>query len=507
MTSTIGRVGRVLLAVALVSSMVAAPVAGATGDPGGQPALGVSDSTTCSALGSAAAFATLGMAGPAVQSTCTSWTTAQQVEDTANADANVTKADLEIAAQAQRTQFETTQTVFNNYLNDSRSAAWMAAETAVANYWANTAAANRSKVEARAAARQAIKDYWSVKQANLIQSWNTQIDTWQTLDARAAEEKISGSFVSPTLEKLRTNDPTYFEPANLEIKDVNVTLANGTKISVQQAIAKHQFIGPDTNTLDVYRYTPMGTSGTRQILLHNLTVGDTALLPTQWYVSTGERIQTISSNQISTSYNWIDGMWGALQNDSISPSAITSRTTDLYRMSPDAGENASLYRATAALSGLGLSTPTLDGLGTMEVTHGANNTTDYGLILANQAPNGSWQAHTTYNASAIPGAEYLATTDGEQIPLTGTFTVGNITTTNGGQIDSVDAQRVVYRTSNATQYVEKMEALLNQTQAAQRGGGGGPTGGTGGGGSSPVIVAGLGVAALLAVVYLQNRSN
>lgn len=514
------RIGAPMLAVVLVASAAVGPVAGATGAPAGQPALGVSSSTTCTALSTAASFATLGVAGPAVQSTCTSWTTAQQVADTANSDANVTKQDITLAAEAQAAEFESTRTVYDNYLNDSRSAAWSKAEIAVSNAYAN----NSSKTEARAAAREAIKDYWSVKEQNLLSSWNTQVSSMWMLQKRAENESVTPVFRS--ISAL----PDYSQSGQGPLRNVsrvNLTLSNGSQMSVMRYKTAGYYWETDYHNGAVFWASPKQITitatpwehanteyhwgGIREHQGLNTTSTDTTdstrVVSTVWYHETLTEIDQTRESQINTSYEWIDGMWSALDNGSVSPSEITSRTTDLYRLSPDASGNASLYRATAALSGLGLSTPDMDGLGTMEVTHAPNNTTDHGLILANQAPNGSWQAHTTYNASEIPGAEYLATTDGQQLKLEGEFRIGNITSTDGAHLKNVTAERTVYRTSNATEYIQKMQRLVNQTQAAQRGGGGQTGSGSGGGGSSPVVVAGLGVLALGFVIYLNNRDN
>ncbi|QLC34036.1 hypothetical protein EFA46_007410 [Halarchaeum sp. CBA1220] len=509
------RVAALALVVLIVSSTAAAPVAGATSSSTSaidSPTVAPSvTSGTCSQLAITASWTAFGMTNGQwalnasdLENDCQAYlgSTSSEVENVRDAKTNQTKVDIALAAQAQRAQFETTKTVFNNHLNDSQSAAWMRAEVAVAKAWAN----NSSKTEARAAAREAIKDYWSAKQYNLLSSKRTQISVAWTLRQRAVNESdVSNDLIQTDpygYPLIGIFNDTYQLPNGSTVTTLSPQYRNGGEQEASLYLHKRVVSGTEFDDSINKAFVVPSTSQTPQTVLYD----------NQWYRTQYDRINQLSEQQLNTSYDWIDGMWPALENGTVTPSEITSRTTDLYRTSPDSDGNVNLYDAVAALSGMGLAAPDMDGLGTMEVRH--NTTTDYGLLLADEAPGGAWQSNTTYavggsNTSAVnvSAPVYLATTDGRHLSLKGEFKIGNITSMDGASVANVSATKTTYQTSNTTEYVAKMEALLNQSKAINArlaAGGSGSGSGSGSGDSGPLIIVGLAVVAIGAAAVMQR---
>ncbi|TVT78312.1 hypothetical protein FQA18_20420, partial [Haloferax volcanii] len=88
----------------------------------------------------------------------------------------------------------------------------------------------------------------------------------------------------------------------------------------------------------------------------------------------------------------------------INSSDVISANTAMFEYGTQSGsDSTSLYDSTAALALMGFDVPDMQSSGLMNVTDqsGTANVTYQGLVLARSAPNGSWSANTTYNASAI----------------------------------------------------------------------------------------------------------
>jgi len=148
---------------------------------------------------------------------------------------------------------------------------------------------------------------------------------------------------------------------------------------------------------------------------------------------------------------------------------------------------------------MGFDTPDLNQSGTMDVTY--ENTTYTGLLLARNAPGGSWNVNTTYDPSNIDGPVMLATTDGRKIDLTSNFTVESMRAKDGSNIESVNTTKYAYKTANSSELMEMQERLTTLRQEIEdREPGGGAGGGSGdgfGGNTMLIVLAAAAVAALV----------
>ena len=103
------------------------------------------------------------------------------IEDMQESDANQTEVDIYQAAAAEKGNGETFGSVYNNYLQDTESAAWMKMQVAVAEAYQNGSTKSEAKVEAK----NAIADYYAVKQVNLIERWDASLANFRYLQDSA----------------------------------------------------------------------------------------------------------------------------------------------------------------------------------------------------------------------------------------------------------------------------------------------------------------------------------
>ncbi|QLC34078.1 hypothetical protein EFA46_007625 [Halarchaeum sp. CBA1220] len=505
MTARLRRLAAVALVVLIVSSTAAAPVAGASTVPTGTAAIdspdGAPSAQSDAWCGVTAAISEVVFGSSSLN--C-SVSTTQDVKEVASSEDNQTQLDIKNAALAQKASSETFNTVSSNYLNDTQSVAWSKAEIAIANAHAN----NSSLTTAKHAARDAIADYYSRYQANQIESWNASATSMVMLSKRATNE----TGVSDDTIFMSTSFPEYDGSLGgygyrFARSDQTVTLANGTTHGAVGITADglSQNLTVSANQSGSYRYVGvMPFNESREMVLNGETYHD------RW-----NRTEALAEQLQSEAGNYTERVYSALDNGTIESSQITSRTTKMFELAASSSTDGEvdLYRSVALYASMGLATPSLDGLGTMEVSH--DGTTDYGILLAERAPNGTWRANTTYetppdaNTSAIgvEGPVRLATTGGDVVTLSGEFEVGNITNTNGEQIANVSAERRSYQTANVSGLIAKMnetQQLIAQIESRQATGGSGNGSGSSSGGSGPLIIIGLAVVAIGAAAVMQR---
>lgn len=133
--------------------------------------------------------------------------------------------------------------------------------------------------------------------------------------------------------------------------------------------------------------------------------------------------------------------------------------------------------------------------------------TESGMLFARNAPNGTWQTGTTYNASTISGTEFFAPA-GKFTRITrmsGNFTIQKIVTDSGESVGNISTRNYNYQTANASEFTSQLQALEDirkDTESRE------PTvgGGSGSGGNqSPYILVAL--FALGAALLYYNRGD
>lgn len=491
----VNRIASAVFALLLVTAGVAGPAT-----------QNVAAAHECSELERFVNFATYGV----VNSECGGDPTAHAIEDMKESDANQTHGDIYTAAVDQSATVDNAAAQTDNYLNDTRSVAWMKAESAVARAYENGATKSTAKVKAK----EAIADYYATKQKNLVNRWNSSATSlvylrntadMEGLDVRAGES-------NPAMIYLDSNDIYQMgltgETANQSVEMVNGNSTGIVAIQVDEYGSAYlnapYYTHPlnriqDTtsnNNVDFYsfRVKPPDSSSSDEIEYAN-----TNTIKQRW-----DRIESQTSELQTEADAFVEATWTDFEAGAINSSDVLNANTQMFEY----GTDGSMYESVAAVSSMGLDTPDINGTGTMTVTDVTTGVTYDGLVMAREAPNGSWEANTTYNASNIGGPVFMVTTDGKKVDFSGQFTVGTISDTEGNPMQNVTAEKTTYVTSNTSELNAKVDRLLEFRQEVEDKEPSGGAGGGSGGMSQNAILTLLAVAAAAALVYgRQNGGN
>ena len=442
---------------------------------------------------------------------CTDSHRADAIESMQESDANQTHLDIYNAALQQSAETETSTAVYDNYMNDTESAAWMQAEMAIASAYQN----GSSKSLAKSKARQAIAEYYAVKQINLIERHNTTVAGYETLYRRAENESAltASSVLSFSGSGTGDTQSVYYDGT----RNTTVTLTNGSThgdlavaITSQDQYDGHTTTGVagvdehNADSSDAYQEVVYGhTASDLYAVAPNDNYDDATYLTFSTFGERWDRIVAQNDALQAEVDPFVNNTWTAYESGEIDSADVLSRNTQMFRYGQAATDGTnSTYDVVAALSSMGLDSPELNGTGTMEVQY--KGATYNGLLMARNAPNGSWQAGTTYNTSNIDGPVLLAHTGGQTLELTGEFTVSSITSESGDEINEVQTTKVVYKTSNTSELLTKMneiEKLRQEIESREPKPGGGGTS-DGGDGLLNKLAAALGVSVGAAVAVL-----
>jgi hypothetical protein len=408
------------------------------------------------------------------------------------------EADLKTAAASQAQSSANYLAGHENTLQDTETVAWSKAEIAIAEAYEN----GKNRSQAQAEAKAAIRDYYSVRQRNLAASYSTGAETYVSILNTTRNDSDINLNVYPTGDTPVSNvDTAGGEGPPSE--EVSAQTVNGSSVTI---------VGIRYNDDGATSSRPTATPHNSPGSIKTFEVNGTVVVDAIRYQSAWTRIETQSSGLTGEVDPYVNATYDGLENGTINSSDIVSKAalvgqlgTD-YRDATTSGQG-NVYNSVGALAAQGLEVPELNGTGTFTVEYTANGSTKTadGLLAARQAPGGSWETNTTYNASEISGPVYLAKTDGEVVSLSGEFTVTEIRDRDGNSIQNVTAQEVVYQSQNVTELSEKLDRLSNyraQIEARSPLYGGG-LGGLLGGDSGPIVVI---VAAAVVLLLLRGGS-
>lgn len=508
-------VGSAVLAGLVLTTAVTGSLAGPAMSTASADTIDGTNIEKCSGIDIFVAGVTFGI----LKERCTVHYKEDVIQQIANDSGQKTKSDIHSAAVTIEANDEPFDLAMGNYLNDSKHAAMAKAEVAVARAYKN----GSNKTEAREAGQKAVQDYYAKRQINVIEAWNSTAESWHILRQRAENESgISNQFVDIDGDSINTDGAPYIEP----LGTANDTLVNGTYYHSVK-LSGRVYDTAASNAVDFHftAYNAQWNSNNN----YNLTKWNWEV---QSFNNTGkfsgsrliyekermDRIEKLSADMEDDVGIMVNNSYPAFQNGTIDPDDVISRHTAMYELG--AGQNdSSVYSAITALSYMGLPTTTLNGTGQITVSH--NNTTYEGYLIG-EAPNGTWEAGTTYNGSNLPDPVSIATTGGRLVRLDGPFTVESITNRNGESVDSVDGSRPEYQTANTSEWLERMDRIQQyrttyDTLTATGTGGGGVGGGGSGGGLLSNIALWLGVGtgtaaaililAALAVLYIVSETS
>lgn len=394
------------------------------------------------------------------------------IEDMKASDQNQSKVDIYSSATGLKSGSEAWEAPFNNYLNDTESVAWMKAEVAIAEAYEEGKAESQAKV----AARQAIANYYAVKQKNLIEQFNVTLSQTQVLAEQANQEGL-GSYQQGG-DGVKTGfinipeGPSDGDGSTTYVGEVNrtVTLVNGNTTGAMAI----EFDDSDAHSNPMYvsvnTKSTMTQTNPDYKKYFRVEAPDSNYDPLNFfyygrYTDKWNRIQTKNTNLQDEVEVFVNATWDDYQNGEISASDVISRNTAMYEYGVRSGsENETLYNSVAGLALAGFDVPNLNNSGTMTIQYDGN---EYeGLMLARNVPNGSWETGVTYNESDFTGPVMIASIDGEKIDIADNkeFTILSMSAKDGSDLSTIETKKYRYKTSNTSELLETQSALLELRQ-------------------------------------------
>jgi hypothetical protein len=420
------------------------------------------------------------------------------------ADALETKKSIYQSANVHSQNNQIIQTAYSNYLNDTQSIALMSAKNAYIRALEN----GSSEPAARTSAREAVADYYSKKQQNLITSWNTAMVLFNS--SEHTEENSTGVSESYVQLSYTATGADSLDIHSTDVKDVGQTQvqllnSEAANISTARIYIDHgayhtpsaHFVDPVANCpstgvqADVHHVSVQPPSDNFQT---SIEYANTSEYHQKW-----DRIKQQNNAVQSQIDTFINNTYQAYPKGDINPSDLVDPYLGTREYAP---QNSSQFQAWAlqSLSSLGLNSPeNLSNVGHMTVVEGTNSYD--GILMSDENPRGGFVVGNTYNASNLDGPQFVAPNDGGLVELEGEFTLKSAETAQGQTVEkneTITYRNVTYETANMTEYrnlqqeLDKLQAQVNARQQNLRNSGGGflPDFGLGG-------IGGLGVPVML----------
>jgi len=362
-------------------------------------------------------------------------------------------------------------------MQDTEAAVWMDVEKAVAQAYKN----GSTKPEAKAAARQAISDYYSVKAANVLQQQKVVLTQLDYLSGQARmEDGVSDSFVHVGGHQVASQSNVT---VNGTLEEISVTLPNGTEHTALK-VNSSTFKGP--NGLSVkspyaaqFGGTPASEAGWSVI---RVSAPNDNFSPQSVYNFSVDSERWNETHELndqlqSEAENFVDATWQDFDSGQVNATDVVSSTTAMFEFGVrSSNESEGLYRSTAALSMMGFDTPNMSSAGMMTVRYQGTNHT--GLVLADNAPGGSWETGVTYDPANISGPVFMATANGTKLDLSNSFKIVSMTAKDGSKVETQETTQYSYKTADVNELLKKQQKLLELRQEIENrepdsGGGGG----------------------------------
>jgi hypothetical protein len=491
-------VGAIAFGLLLVSSLVVGGIAPS-------PVGGAAASHDCSDLEHTMRFLSAGEFIVDVNDHCAE----NHVDDVREIEDNKTELDLYSSAIQAGQNSESAVTIRQNYLQDTRTVAYSKGQAAAAE------AMNAGKTEAEVitAGREAVRDYYAMKEINTVRVWETQTMSLLALAKRANNESgIADDFISIDPDDSGKWDfDDNISNGGDPVISANLELVNGTELkfeTIYYGSGPNFVIPTDENISNLPKLSSVSiypkTYG------FNVQQVDTAhpstdVVETEAYNQT---IHQIRNQQMMVADNvelWADRTYDDFQNGNLSLSNYVNPVTKAQEYSQQFNETGYYSYAVSSLAMANLSTPDLNSTGHMVISTGSGQFT--GLLMSQtNPPSGTWTVGTTYNAGALDGEQFIVTQNGTQHTINGDFTITEMADPDGQSITSTQAQNYNYQAVSVEEYKQLQEnitKLRNQMEAREPGPSVPP--GESSGSIPPWALGAGGVTALIAIVAVATR--
>ncbi|MFC7046557.1 hypothetical protein ACFQH6_15105 [Halobacteriaceae archaeon GCM10025711] len=312
-------------------------------------------------------------------------TSSEQITEMKQLDAEQTELDIYEGAVATRSNERAFLDLNGNYMMDTESVAYSKARAAIAEEYES----GGTEDEAHLAAKQAINDYYSQKQLQMVAKWNITVSEVEYLaNTSAMETGIQDDYIY--------NEFAYSTPYRHAIYDFNTTtveLVNGTEVTIKtlwagrsapDPTAEGRYMTPESgvgwedNTADyngLFVRPPMSDYDHRMVM--NFTKWKN-----QW---TG--IETRSDRLIANADVLVNNTYPALQNGTLAPSDVVDSSTISQEYATRYNDSGYYVHAYAAIAGSGMEYVDLNTTATMTLQTSDGKTYE-GLLAARDAPAG-----------------------------------------------------------------------------------------------------------------------
>lgn len=390
--------------------------------------------------------------------------------DTSQTDAQQTKLDLYMAAQNQNASRVNYQDTMDNYLQDTETQALIIGKNAYIRALNN----GTSKSAAKTKAKQAVEDYYAVKQVNLANEYKRAVHAgryWESVTSN--ESDIQTRYVhwaryNPAGSYNDAGDENHVY--SYDVGNTSVTLLNNTAMTVPKVgFRTYDSSGGRTNHIqrEALTKTPrMNDAADNNVYFYGFGVDgyDSDASPVEVWNSQRSASQWTEINQQAESVKSqidtvVENTYSQYQAGEINNSDLVDPYVLATEHSP--GDEFQGWAA-AQLTLMGTNSPeTFDKLGHMKISTESGQTYK-GVLFSQENPqSGQFEVNQTYNPAEINGTQYVVTSDRMQ-ELTENFTVEEMQSTDGEEVKNVTIEKTTYKTTNVTELKEMYEDLAYQ---------------------------------------------
>lgn len=343
---------------------------------------------------------------------------------------------------------EVISTYANNGKEYSESYIWMKVESSIAN----SSIENLSESEAHDRSVDVIRDHRSAQQINLIESWNETMMALHQIE-HADQRSLDDEYVETYIEL--TGSETTPEDETFQTLDYNETyevhLANGSTRDVYG-------IDKEVATNLPHTITHPGGSSDWEYSVWEISTDNESV---KIYDDSSSATMTDTFHDLNQTSKLeddadvlIDNTYQDLLDGSLDPDDVISKSTMLMDYGVD-DDNMSSALAYSAMGNLSIPA---NETGWMSIRTMDEDYT--GLLLAEEAPNGTWQVNQTYDPDDISGPVWIATESDVHL-IDSNFTVESMSSKSGEEIQSVNATSPMLRTVDLSDMLDRQQNMVD----------------------------------------------
>lgn len=358
-------------------------------------------------------------------------------------DTNETKQEISERAATLKQHVNHILDAQDNYLQDTQPIARLEAQAAY--YRALENGSSRSAAES--AADEAVRDYYSVKQEQIANAWNTYLNTWEQYESLENSEGISDQFVT-----VYSNYSTVSYAS-----DIATSTKSGSKTTVNGTTVQFDYFDYD-NSGGTYTQGPFKDSVARNwdfVAGYNdntTTIQGPGMMTFEnlWVEVAQQENEVI--NEMDT---FINNTYDSYQQGDVNASDLFDAS--MFTRDFSASDNFTSWSTIALASIENVSPPkNVSNIGNFTVTWDGNTRT--GMLLVDDEDTSKIESGKSYNTSNFsPDPRLIANGNWYTIPENTNFTIDEITGVDGESKQNVTVRQINYTTTNTSEFLELQE--------------------------------------------------